>query len=336
MRAPVTVSRCRVELIDVPEPVPAPAEALVRVVAVGLCGTDVHMWTGERTGVGFPLRQGHEIAGVVEQLPADGSARHLTPGDVVAVDPCFPCGRCRVCRRGEWPSCALFTAYGVARAGGLTEAMAVPADHLHRVDDVPAEIAALVEPVSVAAMALRRSGAVAGDRIVVFGAGPIGLGVLLCARQAGITVLLADLLPDRLTAARELGADVVHDVSTADLAAAVAEWTSGEGADAVIEASGSTQALGEAVGLVGRAGTVVVVGLNDAELLVPVPRLLFDGIRVTGSRAGLFPAAVAVVSAQPEAAARLVSHRFPLGSVAAAFSHAHDQAGTSRKVLVTM
>lgn len=306
------------------------------MVAVGLCGTDVHMWAGERTGVGFPLRQGHEIAGVVEQLPADGSGRHLAAGDVVAVDPCFPCGRCRICRRGEWPSCAGFTAFGVARPGGLTEAMAVPADHLHRLTDVPAETAALVEPVSVAAMALRRSGAVTGDRIVVLGAGPIGLGLLLCARQAGIAVLIADLLPDRLAVATELGADAVHDAGSEGLATAVAEWSGGDGADAVIEASGSPRALAAAVGLLGRAGTVVVVGLSDAELTVPVSRLLFDGIGVTGSRAGLFPAAVGAVSREPEAAARLISHRFPLSAVAAAFTHAHDHAGTSRKVLVTM
>ncbi|MFW3169300.1 zinc-dependent alcohol dehydrogenase [Geodermatophilus sp. CPCC 206100] len=334
MRAAVTLDRCRVEVCDVPPPDPAPGEVLVRVGAVGLCGTDLHMWAGERAGVGFPLRQGHEIGAVVTELPADGSATHLAVGDVVAVDPSVPCGSCRVCRRGEWPSCAAFTAYGVARPGGLTELMAVPGDYLHRVPGVAPDVAALVEPVSVAAMALHRSGARAGDRVVVLGAGPIGMGLVLCARVHGVGVLVTDVLPGRLELARALGADVVVDVSTAAPAGAVQEWTGGAGADAAIEASGSPRALDDAVGLVGRGGTVVVVGLGDGELRVPVPRLLFEGVRVTGSRAGLFPQAVDVVSRLPAETARMISHRFPLTDVAAAFAQAHDDPAGTAKVLV--
>lgn len=334
MRAAVTVDRCRVELRDVPEPRPADDELLLRVVAVGLCGTDLHMWAGERDGVGFPLRQGHEIGAVVEQLPAGGSAAGLAVGDVVAVDPSFPCGTCRVCRRGDWPACARFTALGVARPGGLAELVAVPADHVHAVPGVPAEAAALVEPVSIAAMALRRSGLRAGERLVVLGAGPIGLGLVLCATAAGIGVLVADPLPSRLAVATALGADAVVDPSGGRLDSAVRGWTGGDGADAVVEASGAGPAVRAALPLVGLGGRLVVVGLGSDEIRVPVSRLLFDGIEVTGSRAGLFPEAARVVADRPEAVLRLVSHRFPLSAVGEAFTQAHDRPGETVKVLV--
>ena len=335
MRAAITVDRCRIEVQKVPDPEPAPDEALLRIGAVGLCGTDLHMWAGERPGIGFPLRQGHEIGAVVERLPADGSGRHLAVGDVVAVDPSIPCGDCRVCRRGNWPACARFSAYGVARPGGLAEAMAVPADHLYPVPGVPVEAAALVEPVSVAAMALQRSGVRGGERMVVLGAGPIGLGLVLCAAAAGVEVLVADPLPARLAVAKDLGADAVVDVTGDLLDAAVRKWAGEPGADAVVEASGAGTAVRDCVGLVGRGGRLVIVGLGQAEVRIPVSRLLFDGVQVTGSRAGLFPEAVRVVAGRPEAALRLVSHRFPLASAGQAFAQAHDRAAETVKVLVT-
>jgi threonine dehydrogenase-like Zn-dependent dehydrogenase len=335
MRAAVTVERCRIEVQEVPDPEPAADEAVVSVGAVGLCGTDLHMWAGERPGVGFPLRQGHEIGAVVERLPADGSGAHLSVGDVVAVDPSFPCGACGACARGDWPSCARFTAYGVARPGGLAEAMAVPMDHLHPVP-VSVEAAALVEPVSVAAMALQRSGARAGERIVVLGAGPIGLGLVLCGVAAGIGVLVADPLRSRLDVAAALGADAVVDVGAVSVGEAVRDWSGGDGPRAVVEASGSERAVRDSVALVGRGGRLVVVGLGETEVRIPVSRLLFDGIQVTGSRAGLFPEAARVVGSRPDAALRLVSHRFPLADVREAFLQAHDRPGSTVKVLVGM
>lgn len=336
MRAALTVGPRRIVVVDVPEPRPSPHDALVDVVAVGLCGTDLHMWAGERAGVGFPLRQGHEIGAVVRALPTDGSGGSLRVGDVVAVDPYFPCGRCRTCRRGDWSVCPDFTAYGVALDGGLVETMAVPASHLHVVPAGSAELAALVEPVAVAAMALERAGVGPGDRIVVVGAGPIGLSLVLCARHAGLDVLVADVLPARLGEAEALGAAVGIDVGRADLAAAVRGWTGGHGADAVFEASGAPDALGGAPGLLGRGATLVLVGLTPGEVSIPVSRVLFEGIRVVGARAGLFPAAVEVVRADPGAVARLVSHRYPLDDVAAALTHAHDRPQTTGKVLVIL
>jgi L-iditol 2-dehydrogenase len=152
--------------------------------------------------------------------------------------------------------------------------------------------------------------------------------------EAGVGVLVADPLASRLEVAAALGADAVVDVARGSLSDPVRAWTGGDGAQAVVEASGAEQAVRDSLGLVGRGGRLVVVGLGNAEVRIPVPRLLFEGVQVVGSRGGLFPEAARVVAARSDAAQRLVSHRFPLADVAEAFVQAHDRPGSTVKVLV--
>jgi threonine dehydrogenase-like Zn-dependent dehydrogenase len=325
MRAVVSTGPGRLELVDVPEPVAATGEVVVAVGAVGLCGTDLHMAAGERPGWGFPVRLGHEIGGTVLE-----GAAGVPAGAVVAVDPYVPCDTCRVCRRGQWEVCPSFRAHGVALPGGLTERMAVPVGRLHRVDgDV--EAAAMVEPVAVAAMALHRAGVAAGDRVVVLGAGPIGLALVIAATDAGVDVLVSEPLPARREVAAALGGRVT---GTEGLAAVVADWTDGHGAEAVLEASGSRSARDGAPGLVAPGGRLVLVGVGDGDLAVPVARVQQEGVQVTGARAGLFREAVAILGRRRADVLRLVSHRFPLAAVGAAFQQARDHPEDTGKVLV--
>jgi threonine dehydrogenase-like Zn-dependent dehydrogenase len=330
MRAAVTTAPGTIAIEQVSDPDPGPGDAVVHVGAVGLCGTDLHMFLGERHDTGFPLRQGHEVGGTLAELPR-GYDGPLQVGQTVAVDPAIPCGRCRPCTRGTWPACTGFRALGVALPGGLADQVVVPVGQLHGADGLTAVEAALVEPFSIAAMALARAELRGDERLAVVGGGPIGLAITVSAAARGHAVLVSDPVPARRTLAAELGADRV----TAPAPDAVADWTRGAGADVAFEASGTRAGLEAALAATGRGGRLVVVGVAAHDLVVPVPRVLFEGVTIVGARAGLFPEALAVVAARRDAVARFVSREVPLADVAEAFDHAIAHPDDVVKVLVT-
>jgi threonine dehydrogenase-like Zn-dependent dehydrogenase len=173
-----------------------------------------------------------------------------------------------------------------------------------------------------------------GDQVLVTGAGPIGLMVLLAALDKGARVLVADRLPSRLALARQLGAEESVEVGSQDLLDSCRAWTGGEGVAVAVEATGVGSVGSQAVAAVRLAGQVVVVGMSDDEIGVPVKALMHRGIRLSGSRAGLFPEALDLIGRRPGDLAALVSHRFPLGEVGTAFTQALERPQSTMKVLV--
>lgn len=331
MRAAVTSAPGVIAVETVPDPEPGPGDAVLDVGAVGLCGTDLHMYLGERHDTGFPLRQGHEVGATIAALPR-GYSGPLQVGGTVTVDAAIPCGRCRPCLRGRWPACRAFRALGVALPGGLAEQVVVPVGQLYDADGLSAVEAALVEPFSIAAMALARAELAGGERILVAGGGPIGLAVTVAAITAGHAVLVCEPLPVRRALAAELGADATCE--PAELADSVAGWTEGAGVDVAVEASGTRRALDAALAAVGAGGRLVVVGVAAHDLVVPVPRVLFDGVTIVGARAGLFPQALSVVAAHRPQVGRFASVVYALDDVGAAFTHAIERPSEVVKVLV--
>jgi (R,R)-butanediol dehydrogenase/meso-butanediol dehydrogenase/diacetyl reductase len=239
------------EVVELPEPRPGEDEVLVRVTACGVCGSDVQV---ARTMGASGTVLGHEIAGVVEELGArvDGVA----PGTVVAVRPFFGCGMCGFCRAGRQDHCATFEFVGAQRPGGFAERTVVRASEVFPLPAaVRGEDHALVEPFAVARRALRRGALEAGEAVVVLGAGPMGLAVTHWARALGAgRVVVSDPAPGRRELARQLGADVA--VSPEEITGAV-----GDGAPLVVECSGKTGVLDQALRLAAVDGRVTVVGI---------------------------------------------------------------------------
>ncbi len=246
-----------VRMVEEPAPLPGPGECLVRVTAVGICGSDLH-WFGEgRIGgsvLSRPLVLGHEIAGVAESGPLEGRA--------VAVDPAVPCGRCERCREGYYNLCphGRFAGHG-ATDGGLRQYMAWPATELEPVPDhfSPATVA-LLEPLGVALHALDLGWKRFAASVAVVGCGPIGLMLVELARAAGASrVVAVEPLEHRRAAALRAGADEVVGPEEAGRLPEV---------DLSIEVAGNDVAVAAAVSLVRPGGRLVLVGIPDDDRTV--------------------------------------------------------------------
>lgn len=280
MRAAVWTGPDRLESRQVPTPTPPPGWALVKVEYTGLCGTDFSILHGTHPRAQAPLIMGHEITGVVETAASGGPAA----GTRVTVEPLIHCGVCSACRNGATHVCRRLGLYGIDEPGSLAAYVALPAESLVPISaHVPAMEAALAEPLAVAVHAVSRSGLAGGERVVVFGAGPIGILTALVARHCGAEqVLVSEPSEERRRVAEGLGFDTVP--SGADPVEAVLAATGGEGADIVFDSAAHPSvaaALGKAVTV---QGTVVLVGVYKKPTEVDLQALTFAENTVVGVR----------------------------------------------------
>ena len=342
MLAAVTRSPGEMVIEDVSGPGPARAgNVIVRPEAVGICGSDFHLFSGDVGALSgarefYPRIQGHEVSAIVEDL---GDAAAVHEGDRVAIWPLLPCGSCYPCRAGRPNVCPRFRLVGVHLDGGLQQRLEVPASTVFGVGDLDPDSTAFVEPASIAVHAAARGRLQAGEQAVVFGAGPIGLATVLAAVAAGARVLSVDPVPARRDLAKRLGAERVTWASDATLHEEITDWTDGDGPPLVVETSGETAVLPEAIGLVSPAGRVVVVGMSSATAPIRPGVFPEKEIEVIGSSCATaedFLNAVRLVSVNRAALAALFSHHFPLARAADAFTFAMNRPPDAIKVVVTV
>lgn len=248
----------------VPVPEPGPEEALVRVKASAVCGTDLHIaqWNAwaQQAGIRLPLVMGHEFCG--EVVGVGRLVRGLAPGDYVAGETHLPCGECYQCRNGLQHICKNLKLFGIHRDGCFAEYATIPAICARKIpDSIPPRIGAILEPLGTSLRAALELG-VSGEVVAVTGCGPIGLLAIAAAKAVGaFQVVATDIRADRLALATRLGADVALDPATTDVVAEVLALTRGVGADAFIDASGSETAIQSAFRCLRKGGKVALIGL---------------------------------------------------------------------------
>jgi L-iditol 2-dehydrogenase len=316
-------------LHDEPRPVPGESEQLVRVEAVGICGSDLHGYEeGAIGGVAFtrPTVPCHEMAGRTED------------GRLVAIEPAIACGRCALCRDGHPNLCPTVRFSGFGRDdGALREWMAWPSHCLFALPDgLTAADGAMLEPFGVAMHTVDLAHVRAGTSVGVFGCGPIGLFVLQAARLAGAAALFATELatrPHRLDAARALGARVFP--ADGDEGRAVAAAAGGFGVDVAIEAAGTQAAIDAAVAAVRPGGRVAIAGIPSEErtsFVAAVARRKGLTLTLVRRMKHTYPRAIALAAEGRVDLRSVVSHRFPLAEAGRAFDLAASRAGL--KVIV--
>ncbi len=236
---------------DVEKPSAGPGEALVRMERIGVCGSDFHAFAGKHPAYVYPRVLGHELACTV--LTAPPNEFGISEGDRCAIDPYVNCGECRMCRVGRTNCCERLEVLGVHRDGGMQELMAVPLRLLHRSTSLSLEELALVETLGIGAHAVERSGISTGETALVVGAGPIGLGTALFAREAGAEVTLVETNELRRSFAEHLGWKTLSS------------W--GEIlSDVVFDATGNANVMAESLNHVAAGGKLVFVGLTSSPI----------------------------------------------------------------------
>lgn len=310
-------------------------QARIGVCVVGLCGSDYALFTGEHPYAHFPQTQGHEFSGVILELGED-YVGPLVRGDLVAVEPIVPCGSCFACRRGRYNACSHLKVMGAHTSGALADEVVVRSSALHGVGKLDAELAALVEPVSIGLQAVVRGQVTAKDTVVIIGAGPIGLAATLAAADLGARVLVADRISSRLEAARVMGAESVLDTTTSDLGVRVAAFTDSDGASVVIDATGVPAVIRLAFDLVAHSGAIVIVGISDEDVSVPVIEFSRKEVTVYGSRNNtcLFPRAVQLVQRHQVQLKTWITHRISLEDVPSMMEFAIKHPENVEKMLV--
>ena len=287
MKALVLKQPHEMVLEEVPRPVPHGNEVLVKVLRVGVCGTDLHAYGGNQPFFSYPRIVGHELAVQVVEIPKEAKAQasHVKEGDIVAVLPYLHCGKCIACRNGKTNCCIELQCLGVHTDGGMREFFTIQPKYLVPAFRVPLEDIALVECFSIGFHGVRRSEVKPGENVLVVGAGPIGIGVIHGLKERGARVIVLDINEKRLEYAQRVAkADVIVHAGKETAEQRVLELTGGENPTLVMDATGNAKQMMQAFNFASQGGRVVYVGLVTADITFSDPLFHRKEITLYASR----------------------------------------------------
>ena len=351
MRAIVNHGPMDYRLEEVPEPIAGPEEVVIKVKASGLCASDLKcyhggpsFWQGNPPYVKTPVIPGHEFIGEVVALGEGAGEKYaLEIGDKAVAEQILPCGECRFCKTGKYWMCErnyVFGFQGGIDDGGMAEYAKFPRGSIiHKVPkELPDIYGALIEPLSCAIHAVERGEIQLGDTVVISGMGPIGLMMLQVAKLKNPGLLIAlDTRDFRLNIAKELGADIVINVTQEDAIKRVKELTGGYGCDVYIEASGYPKSVPQGLDIIRKLGTFVEFGVFG-EPAVADWTIIGDRKELTihGSHLGpyRYPLAIEYLTKGIIKAPSIITHTFPLEGFQDAIKLAENPNGNSIKILI--
>jgi len=293
MRAGVYHGNHKLSVEDLPEPSVTDGQVKIKVHLNGICGTDLHEYFDgpifispsephPLTGRAMPVVLGHEFSGTVTDVGAGVDDVH--EGDRVTVEPIYRCGTCRPCRDGRYNLCTSVGFHGLMADGGMAEYTVVPRNQVHHLpDDVSLDLGALVEPMSVAYHAAGLAGVNDQSSALIYGAGPIGVGIWFALRGMGLTEIdVIEPSPNRRRSIEALGARTL-DPTTQDVPGIIAERSGADGVDAAFDAAGVAPAIESALACLGERRTLISVAIYEKPLVTPLINLVLRERRIQGT-----------------------------------------------------
>ena len=328
-----------IEFQERPLPRPGPDEVRVRVKAVSICGSDLHIFKGAHPAAPLPVPAGHEIAGEVDLVGEN--VRKVKPGDRVAIEPVVVCGTCAACQQGAYNLCEQISFQYRVGQGGFTTYFIAQAKWVHVLPDgLSYAEGALVEPLSVALHAVKRSQLRIGDNSAIFGAGAVGLLLMLLLKASGGgDVYMVDVQHHRLQKALELGASAAFNNLEGNSVEKIVQQTDGLGVARAFEAVGINLTLVQALEVLKKGGVATLVGLFEKpELAVPANIFVQKEITLTGSQGYCwdFQGALKLLTDRRIDLKPLITHRMPLANVQEAFDLLMEPQNEAIKVVVTV
>ncbi|MCR4594361.1 MAG: zinc-binding alcohol dehydrogenase family protein [Clostridiales bacterium] len=271
-----------IELIEKEKPVPSDGQALLRVLYCGICGADLASFTGNQPFTTYPRIPGHEFSAQIVSIPENDKG--LKAGDIITCNPYFNCGTCYACRRGIINACHDNQTMGVQRDGSFQEYITMPVERIISGKGLSAKELALIEPFSISAHALSRAEVKAGDRLLIMGAGPIGLFALIRAKAMGAKVAIADLLESRLALAEKYGADLIINNKTDNFDEKCEAFTEGCGFDVCVEACGAPETFLSCINKAAHGANIILIGNGKRETTFVHSIILKKELNIFGSR----------------------------------------------------
>lgn len=335
MKCAVLYSPFDLRLEERPIPEITHNEALITVKAAGICGSDVHFFDGSHPYRNYPRIHGHELSGIVEKT-GEG-VENVKAGDHVVVEPLIYCGKCYPCRIGKYNCCVNLQVIGAHVDGGFAEYVKVPGLLAHKIPaEMPFDLAATCEPYSIGYHSTHRARITAADKVLVLGAGAIGLTAIDFAKLTGAMVYVAEVSPFRQNLAKKFGADVIIDPSKEDTFDRILELTNGEGASVVIEATGNTKVMENTENLVAAGGRIVIAGLTNEKVAFTGIKFTNREMTIMGTRnsAGEFPAVIDAIASGKTHSHLLITKRFPFSDVVKAMEYTSGNIAIEGKVII--
>jgi L-iditol 2-dehydrogenase len=325
--------------MDIPE---LPSDhVMLNIKACGICGSDVHGMDGTTGRRIPPIVMGHEASGIISEVGKD--VHGWTRGERVTFDSTIYCGKCYYCSRGQINLCDNRRVAGVScseyrQHGAFAEYIAIPAHILYRIpENVTFEQATMIEALSVAFHAVRRSGVTINDTAVVVGSGMIGILVIQSLRLAGCgNIIAVDIDDDRLSMAKKLGADYTINSGGSDVKKEVSGITKNRGADIAFELVGITPAIRTAIDSLRKGGSLTLVGNLSSNVDMPLQQIITRELTVNGSCAssGEYPACIDMIARGKIDVSSLISAAAPLSEGASWFRRLHDREKGLMKVIL--
>jgi len=336
MKAIRIVEPYKVEICDIAEPKAGPEDIIIKVKALGLCGSDLATYRGLNPMVSYPRIPGHEIAGEIvdkdSNVPAD-----FAVGASVTISPYTACQKCPACRKGRVNCCQYNQTMGVQRDGAATQYIAVPYQKVFQADGFSYEQTVCIEPLSVGWHAINRAEVSSEDTVLVLGCGVIGLGAAAASAFKNASVIAVDIDDGKLEKAKKLGATYVINSTTENLEEKVNQITSGDGPGVVVEAIGLSQTFTKAVEIVSFAGRVVYIGYPKEKVEYEAKLFVSKELDIKGSRNAFNSEIYAVIDMLKSSKidiASLVTQRFIIDETAMALDFWDKNTAKVTKIVV--